>query len=222
MKKFVSISMTLLLAVVFTATALAAPAGFVSSPSGNEAPTVTETQNPSEGCTNEIDIVSFGDRDELGDNESKDMEDAYDDIVNNEDGSSLDKVLEELSEKTGIPVESLAVSDLFHVGQEGCTDHSAHGPAVVTLSAETLKNFAGLLHYSGGEWKLVDATVNAGESTITFTAAGFGPYAIAVDGTFSGTSPDTGDNGISWIWFAMMIASGMGLAVIAVASKKRA
>lgn len=223
MKKFASISLTLVLAVVFAVTALAAPAGFVSSPSGNDAPVVTETNNPSEDCTNEIEITSFADRDDLEDSESTNMEKAYDEIVNNEEGSSLDKILEEIAKTSGVSVNALAISDLFNVGQDGCTDHDSHNSTVVTLSAETLENFVGLLRYVGGEWKLVDvSSVSADESTITFTASEFGPYAIVVDGTFSGTSPDTGDNGISWIWFGLMLASGLGLAAVAVASKKRA
>jgi hypothetical protein len=148
------------------------------------------------------------------------MEKAYDTIKNNVKDSSLDKALKELGTKDH-PYAALAVSDLFDIDFSDCAQHAEHGSAKVHLTAETLDHFVGLLVYVGGKWMIVEgAEVDKEESTIKFLVEEFGPYAIVVDSTLAGNGADTGDAGISWIWFVLMGVSAAGLITIAVVYRK--
>lgn len=55
-------------------------------------------------------------------------------------------------------------------------------------------------------------------NTITFKSDSFSTYAIAIPAS---KSPDTGSNGLTVLWFAMLLASGAGLAVIPAITKRK-
>ncbi len=219
MKKVFTVVLAMVMVLTMGVSAFAATDSFFKSPSVNPAPDLEKVDNPNDGCTAEIIITPYSERDELDDESQKDIEDAYDTIKNNEDGSSLDEALEELADDDH-PVDALAISDLFDIDYTNCDIHDEHDPVTITITAETANNFVGLLVYVNGEWKIVDGTtVNKEETTLTFKAAEFGPYAIVVD---TEGSPSTGDPGIPWFWFVLLGVSGAGLIAVAIVSKKRA
>ncbi len=220
MKRVLAVFMVMVMVFAMAIPAVAAD-NFVKSPSGNSAPEVEKVEPADKDCTVEIVITPYVDRNDL-DVESRDeIEKAYDTIKNNKEGSSLEEALKKLETKEHA-MDALAISDLFDLDYTDCDVHAEHGSVQIHLSAETLDHFVGLLVYAGGEWMVVEgAEVDKKESNLKFLAEKFGPYAIVVDSTQAGGA-DTGDAGISWIWFALMGLSAAGLITIAVVYKKSA
>lgn len=220
MKKVLAVLMVMVMVFAMALPAVAATDNFTKSPSGNPAPEVEKVEPTDENCTAVIVVTPYAERNELDEESCDVIEEAYDTIKNNKDGSSLEEALKELATEEH-PYDVLAISDLFDVDYSNCDLHKEHKPVNVLLSAETLDHFAGLLVYVGGEWKIVKgAAVDKEEANLKFLAEEFGPYAIVVDSTFAGDSADTGDAGISWIWFVLMGVSAAGLITIAVVYRK--
>ncbi len=220
MKKALAVFLVMVMVLAMALPAVAATDNFVKSPSGNPAPELEKVEPSDKDCTIEITLTPYSDRADLDDESREEMEEAYDTIKNNEEGSSLNKALKNLATKDH-PVAVLAVSDLFDVDYSDCAQHADHGSVKIHLAAETLDHFAGLLVYVGGEWKIVEgAEVDKNESILKFSAEEFGPYAIVVDSKLAGSGADTGDAGISWIWYALMGISAAGLIIIAVVYRK--
>jgi len=214
------ICMMLVLIVTMSVSVFATSGSFIESPSNNQGPTLVEGKNEDEDCISQLIITPFGDRDNLSDEERKELEDAYDTIKNTDDLSDLCDAIEDLAEKLGTSTGNISVSDLFHIGNTDCDSHDEHGAFDIKLQADTLKNFAGLMYYSDGKWEMVDGAKVQGEHLI-FKSDKMGPYAILVNAAAGGVgAPDTGDS-MPWVYIALMAVSAIGLAVVIVNYKKK-
>ena len=218
MKKLLAVSLAVILVFSLGFTTFAN--GFVQSPSNNSAPVVdeAETKNETAGCTAEIEITPYSERDELPAELKKQMEDVYKKISEATDVSALSTELKSFCDKNKINTKDLAVSDLFDIAYEGCTAHDGHGQFTIALKAETLKNFVALLHYDGSKFELVEgAKVSADGTKLTFKIDDFSPFAIVVN--TKGTS--TGDTFNLGLWIAILSASVVALAAVAFIGFKR-
>lgn len=192
MKKFLAVCLALIMAVSGTVFAFA-QGGFVSSPSGNPAPVIINVNFEEGSCKPEIVVTPYSERDNLDQKRESDMNAAYDEIAANNDLTKLCAALASVAAAKGIPVENLAVSDLFDVTAHHNGNHDFCGKIVITLSAETIKNFVALLHRNNGKWELVtDVVINEAENTIEFSTRDFSPFAIVVD-TSAENLPNTGE-----------------------------
>lgn len=224
MKKVLAICLMMVMVVSLSVTAFAAPGGFVSSPSGNPAPTVVDFDPKNDGCTAKLIITPYAERNTLPDDLKALIEKAYASIAESDDLTKLNSDLASLVAGKGIAADKLAVSDLFDAHITSCDVHEGHVDFDITLKADTLKKFVGLLHMNkDGVWELVtDAeVVNNGEH-LKFSVDSFSPFAIVVD-TSSGTpdAPPTGDNSMIHIYAIIMAVSALAVIVIAVKSKKQ-
>lgn len=218
MKKILAICLALVMVFSLGITAFAAPNGFVSSPSENQAPEVDSFVPSDEDCEAEIVITAYADRAELPEELRELLEEAYTEVTEAEDLTTLSEALKKLADKKGIKAENLLVSDLFDIYAEGCDNHDEHKEFVVTLKADTLKNFVGLLHKKdNGSWELInDAKVIKDGTALKFTVDSFSPFAIVVNKGV--TSPQTSDNNIVFAVVALAFVSALAIIVI---SKKR-
>jgi len=240
MKKVLAICLMAVMVLGLSIPAFAAPGGFVSSPSGNQAPEIVEYHNESKDCKATLDVTPYADRNSLSEDACKKLEDAYSAVVNAKDLTSLSEALNELAKKLGIKASDLAVSDMFDISCNGCDDHENHGAFDITLKAETLKNFVCLLHYYNGEWKVVtDAEVTNNGTHLEFTEKEFSPFAIVVNTAAAGNAgssnttsgnansgnttskvPQTGESNMIYVCAAAAVVSIVGIAVISSKSKK--
>lgn len=221
MKKVLAICLAIVMVASLGLSVLAAPNGFVSSPSGGRRPPILERFDPvDDDCTADLVITPFGDKNNLPEDERKEMEDAYNSIVNADKLTDLNKELEEKAKDKGIDPENLAVGDLVHLGCKGCDDHADHEKFKVTLDAEGLDKFVGVIYRDeDGNWQWVDdAEVKDGK--LHFTGEGYHPYAIVLD-TTKNESAGTGDSNIITICISVMAVTAVALVVVLVVGKKR-
>lgn len=221
MKKVLAICLMIVMVASIGLGALAAPNGFVSSPSGGKRPPVLDRFDPvDDDCTADLIITPFGDKNDLPEEDRKAMDDAYNDIVNADDLTDLNKELEEAAKDKGIDPDNLAVGDLIHLGNEGCNEHDSHEKFEVSLDVEGLDKFVGVIYRDeDGNWQWVDdAKVVNGK--LQFTGEGYHPYAIVLDTTVDESSK-TGDSNIIIICAAVMAVTAVALVVVLVAGKKR-
>ena len=215
MKKLFALCLTVVMAVSLSFSAFAALGSFVSSPSGNSAPVLVSGENTSEDCVAEIIITAYADRDKMTEDARQKIEEAYSKIVGTQDVSSLSAAIAEAANKRGLNPAELAVSDLFDISSTNCEGHSAHGHFDITLKAETLKNFAFLLHYHGGEWHLVDnATVTNNGENLEFDANEFSPFAIVVYTGEAPVEPAPANNTLKIVIIAAVVAIAIGAAAV--------
>ena len=220
MKKVLAICMMIVLVASIGLSALAAPNGFVSSPSGGKRPPVMDFFDPvDEDCTANLVITPFGDKNNLPENQRKEMEDAYNDIVNADNLTDLNKDLADAAKDQGIDPEKLAVGDLIHLGCDGCADHANHEKFQVSLDVEGLDKFVGVIYRDdNGDWQWVkDAKVQDGK--LQFTGEGYHPYAIVMDTTVEEPSK-TSDSDIIIICAAVMAVTAIALVIVLVKGKK--
>ncbi len=218
MKKIMVFLTTLIMILSLSVTCVAANGGFVKSPSLNDAPELIEYESIDDECNGRYVITPYGDRDELTDEERKNLEDSYNDIKANEDISGLTPEIEDLAKEKNLKKEKLAISDLFNTHLENCSHQpgESHGVFRVVLSADTLDKYVGLLNYHGGEWKIVkDAKINS-DGYLEFIAEDLGPYAIIVntDGSLI-PSPPTGD---IFPWIAVGLVAMIAVTVVVIFS----
>lgn len=207
MKKVFSIVLAIAMMFTLSIAAFAAQDDFLESPSKGQAPELEGSENDS--CKGEIVIVPYGDRDKLDDEDKKHFEDAYQTIVDADDLSDLNKGLDDNS----------AVSDLFGIDLIGCDDHDHHDEFTVKLNADDIKNFSDLIYYNGSEWVVVaDAAIIDGLLVFSADIDAFTPFAIVV--SVGDDAPQTGDT-FSWIYVALMITSGIGLACVCTSMNKK-
>lgn len=224
MKKLLVMLLAVIMVCSFSVTALAA--GFVESPSNNDAPVVVEgeTSNETEDCDAEIVITPYSERNELPAQEKTWMEEAYKQISNTISIADLSSELKGLCSKEDIEAKNLAVSDLFDIYYEGCTEHEGddHGYFTITFKTETLQNFVALLHYKHNEWDMVEgAKVSADGTKLTFKVKDFSPFAIVVDTSVKTDKPTTGDTFNLNLWGAVLAVSTVSLAVVLFLGYKR-
>ena len=216
MKKLFAILLTIVMVAGLSLTALAAPNGFVSSPSSNKAPGLTDYKSENDNCTADLEIISYGDRDKLHDDDRQAIEDAFKSIENAKDLTELNDALAKYAKENGIDPSKLAVSDLFSIIYSDCVSHDEHGNFDITLKPETTKNFVSLLRYNNGKWETVNgAKVVNGH--LVFNSDVPYPFAVVVNTAGAQSSPQTGSN-IS-LGLIMMLVSACGLVFV---SKKTA
>lgn len=217
MKKVLAICMAIVMIASLGISALAAPNGFVSSPSGGKRPPVLDRFDPiDDDCTADLVITPFGNKGDLSDEDRLAMEDAYNDIVNSKHLTDLNKELEDLAKDKNIAPENLGVGDLFHLGCNGCDDHENHEKFNVSLDVEGLDNFVGVIYRGDdGKWYWVDDAKVVGDK-LQFTGEGYHPYAVVLN-----ISPKTGDTNIILICAAVMTVSAVALVVVLVKGKKQ-
>ncbi len=221
MKKVLVICLTVVFMMSMTLTAFAAPGAFVKSPSGNPAPTMIEFEPADDDCTGHLVITPYSERDSLPDNLKELMKKAYDIIKGSTDLTQLHADLAKLAANKKIKGTDLAVSDLFDIRVEGCTDHDGHHDFDIVLSADSLKNFVGLLHMKeNGEWELIkDAKVISNGEHLAFSVDTMSPFAVVVN--TKANPSQTGDNSMIPLYAAIMAVSALAIVVILVKSKKQ-
>ncbi len=212
-KSVVAIISLLVIALTLSVAASAAPGAFVQSPSNNGAPTIVEASN--KDCSGEIVITAYRDRANLSAAEVAALEAAYATISDN----SVKSTLQTIADDNKIDVSILSVSDLFNMGYKNCADHSGHGAFDVVLDSATLENFAALLVYENGAWKVVEDTKINKDGHLEAEIDTFGPYAIVVhDGSV--------ELGGGFPWWIIIVAGttvvgGGGAAVVIIIIKRR-
>ncbi len=221
MKKVLSICIAVVLAVSVSLTAMAAPGGFISSPSGNLAPELVEFSSESEECTATLVITAYSDRETLPEKALEKIEKAYKDITENVDLSKLCADISALAKEKNVPVARLAVSDLFDISYYDCDDHEGHGHFDITLKPESLEHFVCLLHLKGDEWEIVKDAKAEGEHLV-FDVEELSPFAIVVDaGEDYVNPPQTGDNSHITLYVIIMIACTLALVVLLGKNRKK-
>lgn len=221
MKKILVFCLTLIMIASMTVVVFAAPNGFVSSPSGKPAPTVESFDPSDDECTAELIITSYGNRHTLPEALLALIERAYKEVVNNADDlTRLNGDFAKHVAKKKLSSKDLAVSDLFDVRPEGCDFHDGHYDFDITLAAESLEHFVGLLHMNkNGEWEFIDnARVTKNGEHLEFSVESLSPFAIVVDVS---DGPQTGDNTMLYVSLILMIVSGAALVLVLIKSKKQ-
>lgn len=224
MKKVLMICLMTLIVLCMSVNAIAAPGGFVSSPSGNAAPVVVSFIPGDEDCTGRLVITPYGDRDELSDALRAMFEKAYNEILDSNSLTDLNADLATLVANKNIDGANLAVSDLFDIHVTGCDFHDDHFDFVITLDADTLNHFVGLLHMNkNGEWELVsDAEVINNNEQLRFSVETLSPFAVVVDTSVdNGDTPQTGDDSMIHVYAIVMALSALALIGIVVKSRKQ-
>lgn len=224
MKKVLSFGLALVMVLCMSFAASADPGKFISSPSGNSAPTLIESNPGSEDCDAELVITPYSDRNELPAEIKTQMEKAYQSIVSAASITDLNAAIAEIAEVKGIPVNNLTVSDLFDIRYISCDEHNGHGKFQIAIKADTLKKFVALLHYSNNSWEIVEGaevkTVN-GELRLTFSIGDFSPFAIVIDseGATDSKPPKTGVE--NFAIGAIAVSAVAALAVVFLAKKTK-
>lgn len=207
MKKVLAIFMAIAMMAALSVTAFAANDNFVSSPSGNSAPTVIGSTNGSGSV--KINLHSYKDKNSLSDDAKAEFEASFDSIKNAASLTDLNAGIADIAAKNNAEVKDLAVSDVFYT-----TAEDAEGATTITLKADTFKNFVALMYYSDGEWTIVkDAKLNE-DGTLTYTADKFGSYAVLVKTEKTAEFPPTGDNAFVWAIMAAVVLAGASVAVV--------
>lgn len=223
MKKILAICLMLVMVFSLSISAFAAPGSFVTSPSGNPTPVIVGEKIDGEenwDCGVKIVITPYSERARLSDAMRKIIEYAYSDIAMSVDLTELNDDLAKVASGKGIDSRLLAVSDLFNVHIDGCSEHD-HSEIELTVEADTLDRFVGLLHMpEKGRWELVsDAQVINDGKQLKFSVKSLnGPFAIVVE---SDKTPQTGDNSKIYIYAIILAVSALALAVIIIAKKKK-
>lgn len=181
--RIVTVLLLSIVALSLSLTAFAEVGKFVQSPSANEAPSVVNSSSEDHKCDESLIVTAYADRSELSEEARAKIEKAYQKINGVKNLTSVCGALKELAAKLGIPTANLAVSDLFDLRDKHTDVEKARFE--VSLKAETLENFVGLLHFVDGKWVLVeDAEVSEdknGDLILTFTTEGLSPFAVVVD-----------------------------------------
>lgn len=215
MKKVLVICLMMLMVASVCLNASAADGGFVSSPSGNPAPTLVKFETEGDG---QIVVEAYNHRNELPDALKALMERAYGEIKNCDDLTKLNADLAKVAAKKKIDGKNLAVSDLFDIHVSG-SDFVDGKKYTITLEAETLNNFVGLLHMNkDGNWELIaNAEVSEDGKQIKFSVDSFSPFAFVVNTN----PPKPGDNSNIYIYAIIMVASAMALIFVTVKIRKQ-
>jgi len=221
MKKFVVISLAVVMLFSMCMTVFAGPGGFVKSPSLNQAPVLVEATNEVDDCVAQIIVTAYADRAKLPEDDRLKLEEVYKMVVENPDLSKLIAKLQEIADELGVEVTDLAVSDLFDISSTYCESHDEHGHFDITLKADTLKNFVCLVHYYNDEFRIVDdAKVTNNGEHLEFTEKEFSPFLIVTNTAAQGDAPQTNDISMIYVWIMVAAAAGLVL-VLGLSTKKQ-
>lgn len=224
MKKLLVICLMMSMVLCMSVTAFAAPGKFINSPSGNSAPTIVDFDPEDDNCHAKLAITSYSEKKNLSNDKKSLIEKAYDDIVKSDNLANLNEDLKKIVEDKKIKGKDLAVSDLFDLSLFDCDLSDDHTSYIITLSADTLKNFVGFMYMNeDGEWVIVDdAKVTDDGEHLKFTTDSFSPFAIVVNTAASGgDTPQTGDDSMLHLLAMIMAVCAVAIVVIAVKFKKQ-
>lgn len=220
MKKVLAICLALVMVLSISVSALATTGGFLISASLRPAPVLVNFEKLQNDCDAELVITPYSDRTTLSADLQDLMAKAYGEIKATEDLTTLNSALAAVADQKDIAGEDLAVTDLFDIHLEGCTIHDTHTDFGITLKADMLDRFVGLLHMTkDGKWELVDGA-KVVDGNLKFTAANFSPFAIVIDSEGS-QSPETGDNTNIILMGVLMAVSATACVVLVLKSKKQ-
>ena len=223
MKKVLAICLMMVMVLGVGAPAFAAPNGFVSSPSGNVAPTVSDFKPSDDDCEARLVITPYNDRRELPDTIRTIFEKAYNQITNADNLTELNAGLAKIANEKKIDSANLAIGDLFDIHPTDCDYHEGHVDFNITLDVDTLKHFVALLHMNkDGVWEVVEnaRVINNGEH-LTFSVDSFSPFAIVVeDSQDTSDTLQTGENSMIYVYATIMAVSALAVIVIAIKCKK--
>lgn len=223
MKKALVILLATLLVLSFSVMSFAKVGGFVSSPTGDQAPTVDSFKPSNPDCDGKLVVTPYGDRDELPEDLRTAFENAYKSIAGASDLTKLSEDLSKIASDKKIKAENLAVSDLFNLHATGCDTHEGHYDFEITLSSETLGKFVALLQMnSSGQWEVVSgAQVINGGKNLKFSVKTLSPLAIVVNtGTVGPDVPPTSDNWMIYVYGSVAAVSAVALVVVWVVWRK--
>ncbi len=178
MKKIIALLLSVF--VLSCSIFVSAEDGFVSSPSGGQGPTLITGVISNPDCDARIVVTPFSQRDTLDADTLAALEAAFADICAAEDLTALNEDFASFVGSLGLAGGDLAVSDLFDLRYEGCTLHDSHGTYRISLTAENLSDFVGLLHCNDGVWQFVDNAAVSADGVLSFTVSGLSPFAIVV------------------------------------------
>ncbi len=219
MKKIVSLVLAVLMIATLGLTVFAEDGGFVESPSGNRAPRIISFRPGSDKCTGELVVTAYAERYALEAEDLKAIEAAYDEIKFSADLTKLTDELADLAKEQNIPSRLLAVSDLFDAHLTGCPEEN-HGSITISLEADTLENFVGLLHRNNGTWELIENATVEGK-VLTFTVETLSPFAIVVGTEEVGGGPaQTGDDSNLMLWTMLALVSCGAVITLSIKSRK--
>lgn len=221
MKKLLTFA--LVTAMMFTAST-SVFADFIKSPSNEEAPEIVEasSSNPNvdaEELAGGLTITPYGDRDNLPEELQKMIEEAYAEIKDASDLTDLVAELADVAEELNITTEGLSVSALFDVN---CTIKNHETITLKLKDPDAFKNFVALLHYTDGEWEIVEGAKVDGDK-LTFSADSFSPFAVVV-ATEIKSAPKTGVDfpaEIGLIAACAVLFGAAGVCLFVAAKKKR-
>lgn len=225
MKKLLAVGLTLIMALSLGFTSLAAPNGFVISPSSSASPKLVSYSNSDPDCVATLVLTSYSDRAQLDDETRTRLETAYNQIVESSDLTKLNDDLKKRAEEKNVSGKDLSVSDLFDLSYYDCAEHDEHGYFTVTIEPEILKNFFGLMCYVDGKWVLIeDAEVISNGTQLKFKFDEAAPFAIVMDTSDYQTSKDTPNTGSArfpYGYLAVVAASLLGFTAVIIALKKQ-
>ena len=207
MKKVLAICLMVVMVLGMSAVASADDGGFVSSPSQNAAPAIADYSSTTQGA--ELNVVPYSERTQLPQDDKDFLEQAYADIKAADDLTQLVPGLAAVAAGLGVQASDLAVSDLFDLFAT-VNDQPVDGVGFTfTLTSETFKKFAALLHKTESGWVIVDNASVSG-TTLTATVDECSPFAIVVN---TG-SPNTGDNVAIAVFASVMAAAAIAIVLV--------
>ena len=210
MKRIAMAMVAVLLMVALVVTASAASNNFINSVAQVGKPVLQGNPEIAEGVY--LLLTSYSDRATLPDDGAK-MEEAYGIVNSASDLTALNAGLATAAANMGLQPSDLVVSDLFDLSliyERGgfVLDEellAQYTTVTVSLKADLLDRFVGLLHYVNGKFEHVD-NAHVENGNLVFTVDTLSPFAIIVHreganpggesgqlGGESGESPDTGD-----------------------------
>ncbi len=222
MKKVFSILMVSVMIVAMGITAFAVPDNFVSSPTANQAPAVSDVSSSDENFKGEIVVTPYASRNNLAAEKLDEIQGAFSGITSAADLTAVSAGLRTIAANRNIAPANLAVSDLFDLSEYNDDGYQRNGTVTVTLKSSSFRNFVALLHYVNSQWEIVEnARLGADGETLTFTVDSFSPFAVVVNTDSSvPSSPQTGyDFPVEYVCGAIAFCAA---AVVFFAMSKRA
>lgn len=225
MKRIASLLMAAALLMAFSVSVFAVPKNFVVSPGGHDDPVIIEFIADDGVCTAKYRLKTFLDRFELTDGARAVFEESYETIVKADQLVDVVRGLRAKADKLGIPVDRLAVSELFDMeiyDCDTCHGHDEHMYYIITLTAESLSGYVGLMRYLEEEdtWEVMDnAELIKNGTALRFEMDEFHPLGIVVN--TEEYNPKTGDEGISPLWFILLGVSAAGLVTVGIIYMKK-
>ena len=208
MSKKVLRSIALITMIVLAFSVSAAAIGFKPSVDIKKGP---DYETP-DGFQYEVIITPIGEADNQTDERVqeglKHLKNVYEDLKDKNITDIVDKAA--LEKASGTKAENLKVSDMF--------DLWTNSPEEIALKFKEIladgEKFAALYRDYNGNWKILDATVNAdGSVDLAGLTSGTIVFLTAEKGS---STPDTGDYTNSWMWIAVAGVAVVGIAVLAV------